>query len=87
MGNLMPSGQLELCGHQGGLQAPCIASASFASGLGRCRLPVPGTPTPCRFLFVQGFTCALANLKYTSKGICSHQGGLLVQEMASDMAR
>ena len=42
-----------------------------------------GTLAPRRFLFVQGFTCALANLKYASKGICSHQGGLLFQEMAS----
>ena len=41
-----------------------------------------GTQTPRRFLFVQGFTCALDSLKYALKGIFSHRGGLLVQEMA-----
>ena len=42
-----------------------------------------GARNPRKLLFDPGFTCALASLKYTSKGICSHQGDLLVQEIAS----
>ena len=71
-----------ICSHQGGLHAPCIASVS-AFRLGAWEMLATGTQTPRHFLFDPGFTCALVSLKYTSKGICSHQGDLLVQEMAS----
>ena len=53
----------------------------FAPGLGT------STQIPRKILFDPGFTCTLANLKYASKGIFSHQVGLLAPGKASGMAR
>ena len=74
-----------ICSHQGDLLVPGMASAS-AFPPRAWEMAGTGTLTPRHFLFDPGFTCTLASLKYASRRICSHQGGMLVPGMASASA-